>query len=460
MITNIINPLLQVVSFISIWYLYQTMSKVKPLRGHLLLLFLSYVAAASYFNLVKIVVDPLFFLVADLALVKECSFYHRLLYAFYPTILFDMATRLLSIVILPHILHIKGDVTLDTNLHILTYILAPLIIFLTLKIFAIDLNQMSSLDEVWARRNWLRSTAFLAVYYVFFTVIHGLNSILPTANDPKNLFEIIFKVNANRSVILVLYIALLLWDFYNWNQAIHQQSIDRLNKERHKLLGTMTNYSKSFIQIITQKQKSFDLFKKNLKDVSLALENEDTAKATSLLEIYKTDNASIGNPETQEHLDRLSNPIIASFLSNRILEMRASHVDISINISPQFGEIPLPDLDLYQLLEMRASHVDISINISPQFGEIPLPDLDLYQLLQASDKAIFKLLRPDIKVISSYLQLDHSQLLVVELPVLADKVSKDKELNDLVKTLPNVDYRIGLHAGYLTQIIEIFEPGY
>lgn len=30
----------------------------------------------------------------------------------------------------------------------------------------------------------------------------------------------------------------------------------------------------------------------------------------------------------------------------------------------------------------------------------------------------------------------------------------------LVKTLPNVDYRIGLHAGYLTQIIEIFAPGY
>ena len=176
MITNIINPLLQAVSFISIWYLYQTMSKVKPQRGHLLLLFLSYVAAASYFNLVKIVVDPLFFLVADLALVKERSFYHRLLYAFYPTILFDMATRLLSLVILPHILHIKGDVTLDTNLYILTYILAPLIIFLTLKIFAVDLNQMSSLDEVWARRNWLRSTAFLAVYYVFFTVIHGLNS--------------------------------------------------------------------------------------------------------------------------------------------------------------------------------------------------------------------------------------------------------------------------------------------
>ena len=67
-----------------------------------------------------------------------------------------------------------------------------------------------------------------------------------------------------------------------------------------------------------QKQTSFDLFKKNLKEVSLALENEDTAKATSLLEIYKTDNASIGNPETQENLDRLSNPIIASFLSNRI----------------------------------------------------------------------------------------------------------------------------------------------
>ena len=355
--------------------------------------------------------------------------YHRLLYAFYPTILFDMATRLLSIVIIPHVLHIKGDITLNTNLHILTYILAPLIIYLMLKIFAVDLNQMSSLDEAWARRNWLRSTAFLAVYYVFFTVIHGLNSILPTANDPKNLFEIVFKVSPNSSVILVLYIALLLWDFYNWNQAVHQQSIDRLNKERHKLLGTMTNYSKSFIQIIMQKQTSFDLFKKNLKEVSLALENEDTAKATSLLEIYKTDNASIGNPETQENLDRLSNPIISSFLSNRILEM-------------------------------RAAHIDIAINISPQFGEIPLSDLDLYQLLQASERAIFKLLRPDVKVNSSYLQLDHSQLLVVELPVLADKVSKDKELNDLVKSLPNVDYRIGLHAGYLTQIIEIFEPGY
>lgn len=32
--TNIINPLLQVVSFISVWYLYQTMSKVKQLQGH------------------------------------------------------------------------------------------------------------------------------------------------------------------------------------------------------------------------------------------------------------------------------------------------------------------------------------------------------------------------------------------------------------------------------------------
>ena len=110
MITNIINPLLQAVSFISIWYLYQTMSKVATARTPLLL-FLSYVAAASYFSLVKIVMDPLFFLVADLALVKERSFYHRLLYAFYPTILFDMATRLLSIVILPHVLHIKGDIT-------------------------------------------------------------------------------------------------------------------------------------------------------------------------------------------------------------------------------------------------------------------------------------------------------------------------------------------------------------
>ena len=187
----------------------------------------------------------------------------------------------------------------------------------------------------------------------------------------------------------------------------------------------MTNYNKSFIQIITQKQKSFDLFKKNLKGVSLALEDKDTAKATDLLEIYKTGNSIIGNPETPEMLDQLNNPILASFLSNRILEM-------------------------------RAAHIDIAINISPQFGEIPLSDLDLYQLLQASDKAISKLLRPDIKVSSSYLQLDHSQLLVVELPVLTDKVNK----NELVKTLPNVVYRIGLHSGYLTQIIEIFEPGY
>ena len=237
MITNIINPLLQAIGFITIWHLYQTMSKVKPLPGHLLLLFLSYVAAASYFNLVKIVVDPLFFLVADLALVKERSFYHRLLYAFYPTILFDVATRLLSIVIIPHVLHIKGDVSLDTNLHILTYILAPLIIFLTLKIFAIDLDQMSKIDEFWARRNWLRSTTFLAVYYVFFTVIHGINSVLPIENDPKNLFEMVFRVSSNSSVVLVLYLALLLWDFYNWNSAIHRQSVQRLDRERHKLLG-------------------------------------------------------------------------------------------------------------------------------------------------------------------------------------------------------------------------------
>ena len=70
MITNIINPLLQAISFISIWYLYQIMSKVKPLPGHLFLIFLSYVSGASYFNLVKIIVDPLFFLVVDLALVS------------------------------------------------------------------------------------------------------------------------------------------------------------------------------------------------------------------------------------------------------------------------------------------------------------------------------------------------------------------------------------------------------
>lgn len=191
----------------------------------------------------------------------------------------------------------------------------------------------------------------------------------------------------------------------------------------------MTNYNKSFIQIITQKQEYFNFFKKKLKGVQLDSENKDTAKATGLLEIYKTDNASIDNPETQEVLDQLNNPILASFLSNRILEM-------------------------------RAAHIDIAMNISPQFGEIRLSDLDLYQLLQTSDKAISKLLRPDIKVSSSYLQLDHSQLLAVELPVLTDKVNIDKELNELVKTLPNVNYRNGLHSGYLIQIIEIFEPGY
>lgn len=64
------------------------------------------------------------------------------------------------------------------------------------------------------------------------------------------------------------------------------------------------------------------------------MENEDTAKAISLLEIYKTDNASIDNPETQEVLDQLNNPILASFLSNRILEMWAAHIDIAMNISP------------------------------------------------------------------------------------------------------------------------------
>lgn len=84
---------------------------------------------------------------------------------------------------------------------------------------------MSNIDEFCARRNWLRSTAFLTVYYVFFTVIHGLNSVLPVENNPKNLFEIVFRVSSNSSVVLVLYLALLLRDFYNWNSAIHQQSV-------------------------------------------------------------------------------------------------------------------------------------------------------------------------------------------------------------------------------------------
>ena len=91
----------------------------------------------------------------------------------------------------------------------------------------------------------------------------------------------------------------------------------------------MTNYDKSFIQIITQKQEYFNLFKKKLKGVQLDSENKDITKATRLLEIYKTDNASIDNPETQEVLDQLNNPILASFLSNRILEMRAAHIDIA-----------------------------------------------------------------------------------------------------------------------------------
>ena len=91
----------------------------------------------------------------------------------------------------------------------------------------------------------------------------------------------------------------------------------------------MTNYNKSFIQIITQKQESFNLFKKNLKGVSLALEDKDTAKATGLLEIYKTGDSIMGNPETQEMLDQINNPILASFLSNRILEMQAAHIDIA-----------------------------------------------------------------------------------------------------------------------------------
>ena len=138
---------------------------------------------------------------------------------------------------LPHVLHIKGNVSFDSDLHILTYILAPLIIFLTLKIFVIDLDQMSKIDEFWARRNWLYSTTFLAVYYVFFTVIHGFNSVLPVENNPKSLFEIVFRGSSNSSVVLVLYLALLLWDFYNWNSAIHQQSVQRLDRERHKLLG-------------------------------------------------------------------------------------------------------------------------------------------------------------------------------------------------------------------------------
>ncbi|WP_302546753.1 hypothetical protein [Streptococcus vestibularis] len=41
----------------------------------------------------------------------------------------------------------------------------------------------------------------------------------------------------------------------------------------------------------------------------------------------------MGNPETQEMLDQINNPILASFLSNRILEMQAAHIDIAMNIS-------------------------------------------------------------------------------------------------------------------------------
>ena len=100
----------------------------------------------------------------------------------------------------------------------------------------------------------------------------------------------------------------------------------------------MTNYNKALVQIITQKQKFSELYKKNLKDVSLALKADDATKAKDLLEIYKTSNSIISSPETQEKLNQLTNPILASFLSNRIVGTRSAHIDITINISPKFGK--------------------------------------------------------------------------------------------------------------------------
>ena len=98
-----------------------------------------------------------------------------------------------------------------------------------------------------------------------------------------------------------------------------------LNKERHKLLGTMTNYSNPLSKL-SRKSKILRPIQK-ISRLFLALKMKILPKA-DLLEIYKTDNASIGNPETQEHLDKPSNPIIASFLSNRIFGNESSRMSI------------------------------------------------------------------------------------------------------------------------------------
>lgn len=430
MLNYIINPLLQSISFIVLWYLYSRMGRVTIPWRYLGLIYLSYLCSASYFGLVKIVIDPLFFLILDLALVKERSLFQRLLFAFYPTILFDVASRFLSLMVLPFIFNLETDASSISNFHLLTYLLAPLIIYLFVKIFAVDLVHFSNLDDNWMKRNWARGTAFLAFYYVFFTVIHGLNNVLVNTNDPRNLFEIVFQAENNRFLFLGIYLAILLWDFYNWNYTIHHQMTQQLDEERGKLLTSITNYNRALTQIFQEKQKSTDTFKGQLAKVKKELEANQDQAALYQLEHYRKshDNTSIA-PHMQEQLNRISNPVMASFIANRILDMQHNGISYSLNVSPHFGLSAISDLDLYQLLQI--SHRAIKRNL--------LPESELY---------------------TTYLQMDDSQVLLAEYPSKEVDPQKDKELTEFVKAFINVEYRVSQRDGYFSQMIIIHEQGH
>ena len=144
---------------------------------------------------------------------------------------------------------------------------------------------MSSLDEAWAKRNWLRY-CLLAIYYVFFTVIHGLNSILPTANDLKNLFEMVL-VSSNSSVILVLYIAYFYGIFTIGTRLFtNNLSIDLTKNVINCWVLWLTTAS-PFIQIITQSRNPLTYSKKISKDVSLAFEDGILPKLLVYLRFIK-----------------------------------------------------------------------------------------------------------------------------------------------------------------------------
>ncbi len=148
----------------------------------------------------------------------------------------------------------------------------------------------------------------------------------------------------------------------------------------------MTNYSKAFIELLC-KSNVLRLIQKNLKGF-LLWKMKILAKLLVYLRFIK----------------RTMLALVIQRLKKTWMKQQSIISDFSLCI-----------------LEMRAAHIQSSVwwdsFIWPRF----------ISTAQASERAIFKLLRPDVRVNSSYLQLDRHNSLLLNLPVLADKVSKDKE---------------------------------